>query len=142
MPSCACSSLDLLLTMSCGLTLQIRLINAVIPLQTLEVWLCQWPSLTGMEHCCTRGHILKERTGSSSLNFFQAVYTRVVVESSQHQLLRACLLGSKRKLLLPACQVPLRLLSLVCHQRGVQFPFESPISDGQKLVLIVEWSYF
>ena len=22
----------------------------VIPLQTLEVWLCQWPSLTGMEH--------------------------------------------------------------------------------------------
>ena len=23
----------------------------VITLQTLEVWLCQWPSLTGMEHC-------------------------------------------------------------------------------------------
>ena len=23
----------------------------VIPLQTLEVWLCQWPSLTGTEHC-------------------------------------------------------------------------------------------
>ena len=23
----------------------------VILLQTLEVWLCQWPSLTGMEHC-------------------------------------------------------------------------------------------
>ena len=23
---------------------------SVIPLQTLEVWLCQWPSLTGMEH--------------------------------------------------------------------------------------------
>ena len=23
----------------------------VIPLQTLEVWLCQWSSLTGMEHC-------------------------------------------------------------------------------------------
>ena len=23
----------------------------VISLQTLEVWLCQWPSLTGMEHC-------------------------------------------------------------------------------------------
>ena len=25
----------------------------VIPLQTLEVWLCQWPSLTGMEHCAS-----------------------------------------------------------------------------------------
>ena len=23
----------------------------VVPLQTLEVWLCQWLSLTGMEHC-------------------------------------------------------------------------------------------
>ena len=23
----------------------------VIPLQMLEVWLHQWPSLTGMEHC-------------------------------------------------------------------------------------------
>ena len=46
----------------------------VIPLQMLEVWLCQWPSLTGWR---------EERTGSSSLNFFQAVFTRVVVESSQ-----------------------------------------------------------
>ena len=50
-------------------------------------------------------HVLKERwqeerTGSSSLNFFQAVFTRVIVES--HQLLRACLLGSKRKLPPPA----------------------------------------
>ena len=36
----------------------------------------------------TRPRVLKEkwqeeRTGSSSLNFFQAVFTRVVVESSQ-----------------------------------------------------------
>ena len=23
----------------------------IISLQKLEVWLCQWPSLTGMEHC-------------------------------------------------------------------------------------------
>ena len=48
-----------------------------------------------MEHCAphtresyTHGRVLKERwheerTGSSSLNFFQAVFTRVVVESSQ-----------------------------------------------------------
>ena len=37
---------------------------------------------------CTHGHVLKERwhedrIGSRSLNFFQAVFTRVVVESSQ-----------------------------------------------------------
>ena len=65
----------------------------VILLQTLEVWLCQWSSLTGMEHCTphTRAvHVAmclerwwEERTGSSSLNFFQAVFTYVVVESSQ-----------------------------------------------------------
>ena len=56
-----------------------------------EVWLCQWPSLAGMEHCAlhTRAvHILKERwreerPGSRSLNFFQAVFTLVAVESSQ-----------------------------------------------------------
>ena len=89
----------------------------VILLQMLEVWLCQWPSLTAplSDHCpvillqmlevngqVSQGHgalpsahklytrpcILKERwrekrTGSSSLNFFQAVFTHVVVESSQ-----------------------------------------------------------
>ena len=63
-------------------------------LQILEVWLCQWPSLTGMEHCslhstpvhmamCLEREGWEERTGSSSLNFFQAVFTRVVIESSQ-----------------------------------------------------------
>ena len=51
MPSRASSSLDLMVTMSCGLTLQICLIITVIPLQMLEVWHCHWPSLTGMEHC-------------------------------------------------------------------------------------------
>ena len=50
MPSRASSSLDLVVTVSCGLTLQICLIIA-LSLQMLEVWLCQWPSLTGMEHC-------------------------------------------------------------------------------------------
>ena len=34
-----------------------------------------------------------------------------------HWLLRACLLGSKRKLPPPACQVQLGLPSLVCHPR-------------------------
>ena len=52
MPSCTCSSLDLVVTMSCSLML-IDLSDhySVILLQTLEVWLCQWPSLTNMEHC-------------------------------------------------------------------------------------------
>ena len=67
----------------------------VISLQMLEVWLCEWPSLIGMEYCAPhtravhmRPHVLKERwreerTGSSSLSFFQAVFTCVVLGSSQ-----------------------------------------------------------
>ena len=68
---------------------------SVISLQKLEAWLCYWPSFTGIEHCTphtlavhTAHGVLKERwqeerTGFSSVNFFQAVFTRVVVESSQ-----------------------------------------------------------
>ena len=63
------------------------------PLQTIEVWLCQWQvSLAWSFALCTQElymqpHVLKEkwregRTGSSSLNF-QAVFTCVVVESSR-----------------------------------------------------------
>ena len=43
--------------MSCGdnvLRLEIADLSdhcPVISLQMLEVWLCQWPILTGMEHC-------------------------------------------------------------------------------------------
>ena len=66
----------------------------VILLQMLVVWLCQWPSLIVMEHCTlhTRAihvamllekEVWEERTGSSSLNFFQAVFTCVLIESSQ-----------------------------------------------------------
>ena len=76
--------------MSCGLSDHCPGIS----LQTLEVLLCQWPSLTGMEialrtqELYTRPRVLKERwreerTGSSSLNFFQGLFTRVVGESSQ-----------------------------------------------------------
>ena len=44
-------------------------------------------ALRSAQKSCTRGHVLKERwredrTGSSSLNFFQAVFTCVVVENS------------------------------------------------------------
>ena len=66
---------------------------SVISLQTLEAGLCYWPSFTGMEHCALHTQAVhtatclerwrEERTGFSSLNFFQAVFTRVVVESSQ-----------------------------------------------------------
>ena len=65
----------------------------VISLQTLEVRLCQWPSLAWSialrtQELYTRPRVLKERwreerTGSRSLNFFQAVFTCVVVESSE-----------------------------------------------------------
>ena len=95
MPSCASSSLDLVVTMSCGLTLQICLIIALsircrhwrfgfvngqvllawsIALYTQELYL--WPRVL-------KERWLKERTGSNSLNFFQVVFIHVVVESSQ-----------------------------------------------------------
>ena len=39
-----------------------------------------------------------------------------------HRLLRACLLGSERKLPPPACQIRLGFPSMVCPPRGVHFP--------------------
>ena len=95
MPSCTSSSLDLVVTMSCGLTLQICLIIAlsfrsrrwrfgfVIGQVSLE-----WSIALRTHELYIRPHVLKERwreerTGSRSLNFFQAVFTHVVVESSQ-----------------------------------------------------------
>ena len=95
MPSRTSSSLDLVVTMSCGLTLQICLIiamsfccrrwrfgfvNGQVPLarsivprtQDLYMWLL-----------VLKERWWEERTGSRSLNFFQAVFTCVVVESSQ-----------------------------------------------------------
>ena len=63
----------------------------------------------------------EERTGSISLNVFQEIFTCVVVENSQPLLLRVCLLGSKKKLPPPVCQVQLELLSVVCHPRGMTF---------------------
>ena len=60
----------------------------VISLQTLEVRLCQWPSLTGVEHCAphTRAvHAVKclEKEMAGRENFFQAVFKRAVVLSLQ-----------------------------------------------------------
>ena len=94
MPSCTSSSLDLVVTMSCGLTLQICLIIALsfrcrrwrFVFVNGQVSLA-WSIVLRTQELYTRPCVLKERwheerTGSRSLNFFQAVFTRVVVESS------------------------------------------------------------
>ena len=95
MPSRTSRSLDLVVTMSCGLTLQICLIIALsfccrrwmfgfVNGQVSLAWsiaLCTQELYTWPRVLKERWH--EERTGSSSLNFFQAFFTRVVVESSQ-----------------------------------------------------------
>ena len=89
------NSLDLVVTMSCGLTLQICLIFApsircrhwrfgFVNGQILLAWsiaLCTqelytWP-------CVLKARWWEESTSSNSLNFFQEVFTCVVVQSSQ-----------------------------------------------------------
>ena len=94
-PSRTSSSLDLVVTMSCGLTLQICLI--ITPSFRWRCWRfgffngqvsLAWSIALRTQELYTRPRVLKERwreerTGSRSLNFFQAVFKRVVVESSQ-----------------------------------------------------------
>ena len=89
------SSLDVVVTMSWGLTLQICLIIA--PSIRCRHWrfgfvngqvLLAWSIALYTQHLYTWPSVLKERwweerTGSNSLNFFEAVFKRVVVESSQ-----------------------------------------------------------
>ena len=88
-------TLDLVVTMSCSLTLQICLIIALsfhcrrwrFGFVNGQVSLA-WCSALRTQELYTRPHVLKERwreerTGSRSLNFFQVVFTCVVVESSQ-----------------------------------------------------------
>ena len=94
MPSCTSSSLDLVVTMSCSLTLQICPMIALsfrcrcwrFGFVNGQVSLA-WSIALHTQELYTRPRVLKERwweerTGSS-LNFFQAVSSRVVVESSQ-----------------------------------------------------------
>ena len=124
--------MDLMVAVSCGLTLQICLIIALSfrcrcwrqGFFTGQVSLA-WSIALRTHVLYTRPRVLKERwreerTGFSSLNFLQAVFTRVVVESSQPPAAES--LGSKRKLPPPVCQARLGLLSVVCHLRGVLFP--------------------
>ena len=95
MPSPASSSVDLMVAVSCGLTLQICLIIALSfrcrrkrqDFVTGQVSLA-WSIALRTHELYTWPRVLKERwqeerTGVSSLNFFQAVFTRVKVESSQ-----------------------------------------------------------
>ena len=94
-PSHTSRSLDLVVTMSCGLTLQICL-NIALSFRCRR-WrfgfvngqvLLAWSIALRTQELYTWPRVLKERwreerTGSRSLNFFQAVFTRVVVQSSQ-----------------------------------------------------------
>ena len=95
MPSHASGSVDLMVAVFCGLTLQICLIIALSfrcrrwrqGFVTGQVSLA-WSIGFCTHELYTRPRVLKERwqeerTGFSSLNFFQAVFTCVVVESSQ-----------------------------------------------------------
>ena len=131
MPSHTSSSLDLVVTMSCGLTWHICLIIALsfgcrcwrFGFVNGQVSLA-WSIALRTQELYTRPRVLKERwheerTGSRSLNFFQVV---LWLKVHSHLLLRACLLDSKRKLPPQVCQVQPGLPSVVCHPRGVQFP--------------------
>ena len=95
MPSRTSSSMDLVVTISCSLTLQICLIIVLsfrcrrwrLGFVNGQVSLA-WSIALCTQELYTRPLVLKERwreerTGSRSLNFFQAVFTRVMVESSQ-----------------------------------------------------------
>ena len=77
---------------------------------------------------CTHVHVSRKRGGgmkelvsapwTSSRQFSHVLW----LKAHNHQLLRACLPDSRRKLPPPACQARLGLLSAVCHLRSVQFP--------------------
>ena len=95
-PDPQCKAVDLMVTMSCGLTLQTYLIIALsfhsrhwrFGFVNGQVSLA-WSFALRTKELYTQPPVLKERwreerTGSSSLNFFQAVFTPVMIESSQH----------------------------------------------------------
>ena len=107
----------------------------IISLQTLEIWFVNgqvslaWSIVLRTQELYTRPRPcilierrMDERTGSSSLNCFQVVCTRVVVESSQPPAAQSMSPSSKSKLPPPACQVRLRLPFVVCRPRDVLCP--------------------
>ena len=131
-PSCASSSLDLVVTISCGLILQVSLIIALsfhcrcwrfgfVNGQVSLTW-----SIRSAHKSCTHGHMSWKRGGgkrelvaapwTSSWRFSHVLWLKV----HSRWCLRACLLGSKRKLP-PSAFRSNGLPSVVCHPRGMQF---------------------
>ena len=95
----------------------------------LSVAKSRWHGALRSAHkSCTHGHVFWKKGGvkrepvegpwTSSRRFSHVLW----LKGHSHWLLRACLLGSKRKLPPQACQVRPGLPSVVCHPRGMQFP--------------------
>ena len=133
MPSRTSSSLDLVVTMYCSLILQICLITALSTVDAGDLALSMakfyWHGALRSAHkSCTHGHMSWKRGGvkrelvaapwTSSRRFSHMLWLKV----HSHLLLRVCLLGSKKKLPPPACQVQPGLPSVVCHPKSMQFP--------------------
>ena len=107
-PSCASSSLDLMVIISCSMTLQICLAwSRAFCTQELYTLSCN-----------LKERWLEERPGSSTLNFFQAALTHIVVESSQPLASENISPSSKRKYQLVRSHLP----SVVYRPKGVQCP--------------------
>ena len=111
-------------------------------------------ALLSAHKSCTHGHLSWKRGGvkrervaapwTSSRRFLHVLWLKV----HSRLLLRACLLGSKRKLPPPACQVQLGLPSVVCHPRGMQFPgtvyicSQGPLSSTWAHYICLQHYYF
>ena len=89
---------------------------------------CHWHgALLSTHKSCRCGHVSWMRGGrkrelvgapwTSSRRFSHLLWLKV----HSYSLLKACLLGSKRKLPPPAWQVQLGLPSVVCRPKGMQF---------------------
>ena len=119
MQTCTSNSLDLVVTMSCGLTLHICLIIALsfaadiggLALSMAKSY--RHGALRSTHNTCTHSHVSWKRAGGksqpvatpwTSSRWFSHV---LCCKVHSHRLLRACLPGSKRKIPPPACQVRL-----------------------------------
>ena len=113
----------------------------------LSIAKSHWHGALGSAYkSCTQGHVFWKRGGvkrelvadpwTSSKRFSHMLWLKV----HSHLLLRACLLGSKRKLPPQACQVRPGPPSMVCHPRGVQFPGTMYICS-QGLFLSSTWAH-
>ena len=140
MSFCTSSSLDLVVT-SCSLALQIRLIIALsfrcrrgrFGFVSGQVSL-PWSIVLRTQELYSQPHVLKERwreerSGSSPWTSYRWFSHLLWLKDHSLQLLRACLLGSERKLPPPACQV--RLTSLCGLPSKVLAPCTSVIRVQQ-----------